>query len=164
MNLITPDLGLFFWQLVGFLLLLIVLRIFAWKPILDALKQRDQSIEDALQAAEIARKEIDRLKSDNDRLLEEAREERDKILSEAQKAANAIKDQAKTIADAQAEKLISDAKEAIETEKLKALREVKQEVASLSLEIAEKILRENLSDDKKQKQLAETYLRELNIN
>ncbi len=164
MNLITPDVGLFVWQLIGFLVLLFILRALAWKPILGALKQREESIQEALNSAESARSEMDRLKSDNERLLEEARQERDKIITEATYAAKKIREQASNDANEQAEKIIKDAREAIETEKSKAMREVKSEVARMALEISEKILRKNLSDDSAQKELAETYLKELNIN
>ena len=164
MDLITPGFGLIFWQTVVFLALVFVLSKYAWKPMLNAVKERESSIEESLAAAEKAKEEMAKLKSDNDKLMEEARLERDKIIKEAVAAANHIKEEAKTDASKISGKMIEDAKLAINNEKQAALTEMKNQVAALSVEIAERLLRQNLSDDPSQKQLVDQYVKDLNIN
>jgi F-type H+-transporting ATPase subunit b len=156
--------GLFFMQLFIFGVLLLLLSKFAWKPILNSLKAREGSIADALQSAENAKEEMAKLQADNQKLLQEARLERDKLLKEATDIANKIKEEAKSDAAKQADKMISDAKNAIEVEKNAALKEVTTKVAELSLNIAEKLIRKNLSDDKAQKALAEDFMKDLKLN
>ncbi|WP_375579940.1 F0F1 ATP synthase subunit B [Marivirga tractuosa] len=156
--------GLFFMQLFIFLVLLFLLSKFAWKPILNSLKAREGSIADALQSAENAKEEMAKLQADNQKLLQEARLERDKLLKEATDIANKIKEEAKSDAAKQADRMISDAKNAIEVEKNAALKEVTTKVAELSLDIAEKLIRKNLSDDKAQKALAEDFMKDLKLN
>ncbi|MCP4460046.1 MAG: F0F1 ATP synthase subunit B [Cytophagales bacterium] len=164
MSLVTPEFGLIFWQAVVFLILLFVLRKFVWKPILGALKMREFQIEDALRAAEAAKDEMEQIKMDNDYLLYEARIERDQMLKDATTVANKIKDDAKAETSKISEKMITEAKSAIETEKKSAMVEIKETVSSLSLEIAEKILRENLKEDKAQKDLVVRFLKDTKIN
>ncbi len=164
MDLITPGFGLIFWQTVIFLALVFVLSKYAWKPMLNAVKERESSIEESLAAAEKAKEEMSKLQSDNEKLLEEARLERDKIIKEALAVANNIKDEAKTDASKISGKMIEDAKLAINNEKQAALTEMKNQVASLSLDIAERLLRQNLDDQPKQSQLVDQYLKDLNIN
>lgn len=164
MELLTPGSGLIIWQIFIFLLLIILLGKLAWKPILGSLKEREQSIQQALDAAEQAKKEMANLKAENESLLREAREERDKILKTAREAANRIHDEAQTDAKKNADKIIEDAKAIIQTEKNAALRDVKAQVASFSLEVAEKLIKKNLADDKAQKDLAETFIKELKLN
>lgn len=164
MDLLTPGPGLIIWQAFVFLLLFLLLAKLAWKPILGSLKEREASIQQALDSAENAKKEMASLKADNEKLLREAREERDKILKEAREAANRLHDQAQADAKKNADKIIEDAKAIIHTEKNAALREVKAQVAMFSLEIAEKLIKKNLTDDKAQKELAETYIKELKLN
>mgnify|MGYP003153350347 FL=1 len=156
--------GLFFMQLFIFGILLLLLSKFAWKPILNSLKAREGSIADALQSAENAKEEMAKLQADNQKLLQEARLERDKLLKEATDIANKIKEEAKSDAAKQADRMISDAKNAIEVEKNAALKEVTTKVAELSLDIAEKLIRKNLSDDKAQKALAEDFMKDLKLN
>lgn len=156
--------GLFFMQLFIFGVLLLLLSKFAWKPILNSLKAREGSIADALQSAENAKEEMAKLQADNQKLLQEARLERDKLLKEATDIANKIKEEAKSDAAKQADRMISDAKNAIEVEKNAALKEVTTKVAELSLDIAEKLIRKNLSDDKAQKALAEDFMKDLKLN
>jgi F-type H+-transporting ATPase subunit b len=156
--------GLFFMQLLIFLVLLLLLSKFAWKPILNSLKAREGSIADALESAENAKEEMAKLQADNQKLLQEARLERDKLLKEATDIANKIKEEAKSDASKQADKIIADAKTSIEIEKNAALKEVTTKVAELSLEIAEKLIRKNLSDDKAQKALAEDFMKDLKLN
>jgi F-type H+-transporting ATPase subunit b len=164
MDLLTPGPGLIIWQLFVFVLLVILLGKLAWKPILSSLKEREESIQQALDSAEKAKVEMAALKSDNEKLLREAREERDKILRDAREAANRLHDQAQTDAKKNADKIIEDAKAIIQTEKNAALRDVKAQVAMFSLEIAEKLIKNNLKDDKAQKELADTYIKDLKLN
>lgn len=164
MDLVTPNFGLIFWQLVTFLIVMFLLSKFAWKPIMGALRERETSIENALSAAEQAKLEMQGLKAENEKLLAEARMERDKILKEASEAANNLVESAKTKANDEGARMIAQAREAIENEKLAALAEVKNMAAALSVDIAERILRKELSDPKAQQALAEDYIREVTLN
>ncbi|EIM75047.1 ATP synthase subunit b [Nitritalea halalkaliphila LW7] len=164
MDLITPSSGLIIWQLLGFLALLLILAKFAWKPILAALEERESTIEQALSAAEAAKAEMANLKSENERLLQEARAERDAILKSANDAATKMLEEAKNQASAQATRMIEDAKAVIETEKKAALTEVKVQVAQLSLDITEKLLRKSLANDTEQKALVDTFVKDLKLN
>jgi len=164
MDLVTPNFGLIFWQLVTFLIVMFLLSKFAWKPIMGALRERATSIENALSAAEQAKLEMQGLKAENEKLLAEARMERDRILKEASEAANNLVESAKTKANDEGARMIAQAREAIENEKLAALTEVKNMAAALSVDIAERILRKELSDPKAQQALAEDYIREVTLN
>ena len=164
MELLTPGLGLIFWQVVIFLLLVLLLGKFAWRPILDSLKIREESIEEALRSADEAREEMSKLQADNEKLLAEAREERDVLLKEASKVANELKDEAKKDAKKITAKMMEEARLAIASEKEAALKEVRDQVAELSVEIAEKLIRKTLGDEKAQKALVEDFLSEKNIN
>lgn len=163
MELLTPGSGLIVWQLVIFIGLFLLLAKYAWSPILGSLKERETSIQQALDAAEKAKAEMASLKSDNEKLLKEARQERDKILKEAREAGNRLHDQAQADAKRTADKMIEDAKAIIQSEKNAALRDVKEQVASFSLEIAEKLLKKNLSNDKAQKDLVDGYVKDLKM-
>ena len=149
------SIGLFFWQIILFILLLLLLRKYAWKPILKAVNEREEGIRSALAAAEEAKKEMQNVSADNERLLQEARAEREVLLKEARE----IKD--KMIADAKAQdqeegdKIIKQARESIEGEKKAAIADIKNEVASLSVEIAEKVLQGQLDDKDKQLKLVD---------
>jgi F-type H+-transporting ATPase subunit b len=164
MELLTPGTGLIIWQAIIFLALFFLLSKLAWKPIVSSLKEREQSIQSALDAAEKAKIEMVSLKSDNEKLLKETREERDKILREARDAANRLHDEAQASAKKNADKIIEDAKAVIQTEKAAALRDVKAQVAMFSLNIAEKLIKKNLSDDKAQKELTDTFIKDLKLN
>lgn len=164
MALVTPDIGLIIWQLIVFLIVLFILRAFVWRPILSALKAREHQIEDSLRAADNAKEEMEQIKADNEYLLQEARIERDAILKEAKTEAGHIIEHAKAETSDITSKMIQDAREAIEVEKKAALTEVKDLVASLSLEIAEKVLREKLSDDKSQKALVDKFIKDVKVN
>jgi F-type H+-transporting ATPase subunit b len=164
MELLTPGLGLIFWQVVIFLLLVVLLGVFAWRPILDSLKIREESIEEALRSADEAREEMSKLQADNEKLLAKAREERDILLKEAAKIAGELKDEAKEDAKKITSKLIEDAKASIVSEKEAALKEVRNLVAELSVEIAEKLIRKSLGDEKAQKTLVDEFLAGKNIN
>jgi len=164
MELLTPGTGLIIWQLIVFVALFFLLSKLAWKPIISSLKEREKSIQDALDTADKARLEMSQLKADNERLLKEAREERDRILREAREAANRLKDDAQTDAKKSADKIIEDARAAINIEKQAALKEIRIQVANFSLQIAEKLIKKNLADDKAQKDLVEGYIKDLKVN
>ncbi len=164
MELLTPGYGLIFWQIVVFLTLFLLLSKMAWKPIMASLKEREASIQGSLDSAEKAKAEMAALKADNEKLLREARDERDKILRDARDAANRLHDQAQTDAKKNADKIIEDAKAVIQTEKNAALRDVKEQVALFSLEVAEKLMKKNLADDKAQKDLTNRFVNELKLN
>lgn len=164
MELLTPGTGLIIWQLIVFVLLFFILSKLAWKPIISSLKEREKSIQDALDTADNARLEIAKLKADNENLLKQAREERDKMLREAREAANRMKDEAQLAAKKSADKIIEDARVAIGIEKQAALKEIKIQVAMFSLEVAGKLLKENLSTDKAQKELVQKYVNDIKVN
>ncbi len=164
MDLIIPSAGLIFWQLFGFLALLFILIKFAWKPMLAALAEREASIDGALKAAEQARNEMANLKAENEKLLQEARLERDTILRKAQEASAKMIEDAKTEAGKQGALMIENAKAVIETEKKAALAEVKTQVAMLTLDVTEKLLRKNLSDEKAQSALVDEFIKDLKLN
>lgn len=164
MDILTPDTGLFIFQTIAYILLLFVLGKFAWKPILNGLKEREDTIEGALLAAEQAKKDMEALSADNANLLAEARSERDAILKEAVAAASNIVEGAKEDTGKITAKMIEDAKSVIENEKRAALADVKTLVAKLSLEITEKVLRKELSDKKAQESLVNDYVKDLNLN
>ncbi len=164
MELLNPGTGLIFWQAVIFLLLFFILAKYAWKPITESLRVREESIQQALDSAEKAKAEMAQLQAENKKLLEEARQERDQILKEAREIAAKVKDEAKEDASKQADRMIADARAAINTEKQAALTEVKAEVAGLVINVTEKLLRRNLSDEKEQRQLIEEYIKDVNLN
>ena len=164
MALLTPGTGLIVWQTFVFLLLVFLLGKLAWKPILSSLKEREQSIQEALDTAEKARLELSKLKSDNESLLRQAREERDKMLREAREASNRLKDEAQAEAKKVADKIIDDARTTIGIEKQAALKEIKIQVAMFSLEVAERLLKEKLSNDKAQKELVQKYVNDIKVN
>jgi len=164
MDLITPALGLVVWTSLAFLFLLLILSKFAWKPIMEGLKERETTIADALSAAEKAKSEIQQLQADNEKLLNEARAERDRILREASSAASEIIAQAKGKAEAEGAKAIEATKLAIANEKQAAIAEIKNAAAILSVEIAEKLIRRELKDEQAQKELVQEYIKEVNLN
>ena len=164
MELVTPEIGLIFWTIVVFSLLLIVLKKYAWKPILSAVDERNKSIEDALKAADKAKEEMLSLSADNERILMEAKKERDTILKEGREIKESIIAEAKDKAKVDAEKILKTAKEQIINEKMKAITELKNQVANLSIEIAEKILKSELQDLNKQKELVTKAIAEKDLN
>ncbi|WP_298306900.1 F0F1 ATP synthase subunit B [Flavobacterium sp.] len=158
------SLGLFFWSALIFVGLILVLKKFAWKPILDAVNEREEGIKNALLSAENAKKEMQNLKSDNEKLLADARAERDLLMKEAREIKEKMINDAKSEAQAAGEKMISQAKAAIESEKNAAMTELKNQVSSLSLEIAEKVLRDELSNKESQTKLVEKMLGDAKLN
>ncbi|MBL7852532.1 MAG: F0F1 ATP synthase subunit B [Cyclobacteriaceae bacterium] len=164
MELLTPGSGLIFWQAVVFLGLFFLLSKLAWKPILTSLKERETSIQAALDAAEKAKEEMASLKAGNEKLMKEAREERDKILREARDAANRIHDDAQAAAKHNADRMLEDAKAMINSEKQAAMKDVREIVAKFSLEVAEKVIKKNLSSDKAQQELAQGFAKDIKVN
>jgi F-type H+-transporting ATPase subunit b len=164
MEFVTPGLGLIFWMSVTFLIVLFLLKKFAWKPILNMIHEREKSIEDALASAERAKREMAELKASNERILNEARAERDKLLKEAREAKEVMISEAKAKAQKEADRLLASARENIQNEKNAAIADLKNQVATLSIEIAEKILKEHLSSDDKQKALVKNLMQNVNLN
>ncbi|MCK7589555.1 F0F1 ATP synthase subunit B [Subsaxibacter sp. CAU 1640] len=164
MDLVTPGFGLVIWTIITFLCLLFILRKFAWKPILGAVEDRETGIKDALASAENARKEMENLKADNERILNEARAEREAMLKEAREIKNKMIADAKNEAQSQANKMIEQAQTAIESEKKAAMAELRNQVATLSVDIAEKVVREELSNKDKQLKLVESMLSDAKLN
>lgn len=164
MGIVTPDFGLIFWMTLSFLLVLFILKRYAWKPILKSLKARENSIEDALKAAERAKDEMDGLKSDNEKILQEARVEREKLLRDAREVKDKIIADAKVAAKIEADKMINTAKIQIEDEKLTAINEIREKVVSLSVGIAEKIIKNSLDSVDKQKKYADSLLKDIDMN
>jgi len=157
------SLGLFFWQTLLFVALLLLLKKFAWKPILDAVNERETSIKDSLSAAEKARDDMEAVQADNKRILKEARAERDALLAEAKTASVQILNQAKEDAKAAADKITAQAQETIQNEKIAAINELKGQVASLSIDIAEKVIQTELKDKATQEQLVSQLVKEIAV-
>jgi F-type H+-transporting ATPase subunit b len=158
------SLGLFFWQSLIFIGLILLLKKFAWKPILDAVNEREEGIKNALLSAENAKKEMQNLQADNQRILQEARMERDTMLKEAREMKEKMIADSKNEAQAAGQKMIEQAKAAIESEKNAAMAELKSQVSSLSLEIAEKLLKDELSNKEAQVKLVEKMLGDAKLN
>ena len=156
--------GLFIWQTIIFVGLILLLKKFAWKPILDAVNEREEGIKNALLSADNARKEMQNLQSDNQRILQEARMERDSLLKDAREMKDKMVADAKNEAQAQGLKMIEQAKAAIESEKNAAMAELKLHVSTLSLEIAEKLLEDELSNKEAQVKLVEKMLGDAKLN
>lgn len=164
MDLIIPDYGLLFWTGLTFIIFLFLLVKFAWKPILSAVNDREQRIADALSQAEKAKDEMKALQSKNEDLLKEARAERDAMIRDAKETASKMVEEARQVAKNEGAKMLESAKASIEAEKNAAVSELKTQVAFFSLEIAEKILKKELSSDEKQKSLADKLVEDINLN
>ncbi len=164
MDLVTPAIGLIFWTSIVFGLLLFLLTKFAWKPILSAIKEREDTIEKSLQIAENARNEMRELQSINEKLASEARSERDAMFKEAHELREKMIAEAKGIANEEAERILTSAREAIRSEKNATMVELKNQVAILSIEIAEKILMSELTGDARQKALSAQLIEDVKLN
>ena len=164
MELLTPSIGNIFWTAVVFLLLVILLKSFAWKPILSSIKERETSIIDALNQAKLARQEMASLKEDNERILREAKIERDAILKDAREIKDKIVNDAKDIAKLEGEKLIANAKQSIQSEKNAAMADIKAQIGVLSVNIAESILKQKLDDQGAQSELVQNLLSQSKLN
>jgi len=163
-SLTTPAVGTLFWSALIFGLFFLILTKFAWKPILAAVKARDEMIRSSLESAEKAREEMLKLQSDNEAILRKAREEREVILKEAREVRDKLISEAKGKASEEAEKLVEKARAGIESEKRKALSEIHEQVASISVEIASRLLGEKLKQTGEQEKLIDNYLKEIDFN
>lgn len=164
MELVTPGIGLLFWMTLSFGLLLFVLGKYAWKPILKSIHDREDSIETALHAAEKAREDMQLLKADNELLLKQAREERDAMLRDARKLKEDILEEARAKANEQGQRIIESARESIQFEKMAAITELKNQIAIFSIEIAEKVIEQELSDKDKQKAFTEKLISKIKLS
>jgi F-type H+-transporting ATPase subunit b len=164
MELVTPGIGLIFWMTLTFLILLWILGKFAWKPILNMLKERENSIQEALDSAEKVKEEMKKLQAGNEKLLKEAQEEKNKILIEARQIKDSIVEEARSKANEEGAKIIESARKSIEVEKMAAITELKNQLATFSIEVAEKILEKELSKDKEQKELINKWVDGVKFN
>lgn len=164
MDLVTPGIGLIFWTTLIFLLLLLLLRMFAWKPILNAVKNRESSIKSALESADKAKEDMKKLLAKNEEILQEAKAERDLMMKEAKEVKEKIINDAKEKAGLETHRLIEIARQNIRNEKASAINELRQEVATLSVAIAEKLLREKLAGDSEKKELITRLLDDIKLN
>ena len=164
MDLVTPGIGMIFWSTLFFLVLLFILGKFAWPAILTAVKARNESIRHALDAANKAREEMAQLQADNEKILAEAKAERAALLKEAKEVKDKLIADAKEKAGEEAKKLVQSAREAIRNEKAAALNEMKEQMAHLSVDIAEQILRVKLGESKAQKELVDKLINEADLN
>tara|TARA_B100002052_G_scaffold43020_1_gene35737 strand:- start:375699 stop:376199 length:501 start_codon:yes stop_codon:yes gene_type:complete len=158
------SLGLFFWQTLLFIVLIVFLKKYAWRPILTAVEEREKGIKKSLESAEKAKAEMENLNAENERVLLEAKQERDTLLKEARETKSIIINEAKEKANEEAERIMSSAKEQIANEKMKAITELKNTVATLSIDIAEKVLKSELKDKNSQEKFIETSLKETELN
>lgn len=164
MELLTPELGLFVWTLVAFVIVFLILKKFAWKPILNSLGEREKGIADSIASAERVKKEMAAMQAENEKVMAAAREERSLMLKEAKEMKDKIVGDAKEQAKQDAAKIVSDARIQIEHLKLAAMTEVKNEVAGLALQVAEKILRKNLASDNEHSNYAKVLAEEVKLN
>ena len=162
--LLSPSYGLIVWTLLAFLIVLYLLKKFAWKPILKSLQEREDSIQNALDTAKKAREEMASLKSDHEKIVAQAKTDRDAILKEAREIKDKMIAEAKGLASKEGERIISSARESIQNEKMAAITELKNQVAHLSIEIAEKILKQELSEKDKQNSIIKNLLDDVKMN
>ncbi|RKT02063.1 F0F1 ATP synthase subunit B [Chryseobacterium defluvii] len=164
MGIIEPGIGLLFWMTLTFVILLFLLAKFAWKPIVNAVNEREASIVDALNQAKLAKKEMEDLKADNERIIREAKIERDAILKEAREIKDRIVGEAKDAAKTEGDKMIEAAKQTIQAEKNAAMADIKTQIGTLSVNIAESILKQKLDNNEAQDELVQNYLNKSNLN
>ncbi|MEI8047506.1 MAG: F0F1 ATP synthase subunit B [Bacteroidota bacterium] len=164
MQLVTPGIGLIFWMLVSFSLVLFVLGKYAWKPIMKGIHQREDTIEKALEAANDAKKEMLKLKAGNEQLLRDAKDERDALLRDARKIKETILEEARIKATEESARIVAGARENIQFEKMAAINDLKNQVAAISIEIAEKLLGKELENRQQQQLLTEKLLKDVKIN
>lgn len=164
MELVTPGIGLIFWMTLSFLFLVLLLGKYAWKPIMKMLKERETKIDEALHEAEKAREEMKHLKFSNEELLKEAKEERDALLRNAREIREKIIEDGREKANEEANRIVESAKERIHFEKMQALTDLKNQIATLSVEIAEKLIQQELHKDENQDKLIAKFLDDVNFN
>lgn len=164
MDLLIPEIGIIFWMIIGFSIAFFILAKYAWKPIVNALKERDNSIATALQDAEKAREEVSKLHTENEKILAEAKAESDKIIQEAREYKDSMLNEAAELAKKQTHKMVEDARKAIMNERAAAMHEIKKQVSELSVAISEKILMQELSASDKQLKFIDKSLNEIKFN
>ncbi|MCC6251291.1 MAG: F0F1 ATP synthase subunit B [Bacteroidia bacterium] len=164
MDLVKPDFGLIFWMTVTFLIVFFIMKKFAWGPILKMIQEREESIEGALAAAEKAKEEMEKLQSSNEKLLAEARMEKDKMLKEAREIREKMISDAKDAAQKESQRILTEARNSIQNEKVAAINELKNQVALMSIEIAEKVVKKELSSNESQKVLVNTLINDIKLN
>jgi|SRR5690554_2612559 len=164
MDLITPEIGLMFWTGLTFLILMLILTKFVWKPLLNLVNTREGKIQDALDLAKKTKAEMEKLQVQNQNLLKEARIERDELIKDAKETSSQMIEAAKVKAKEEADKIVENARVAIQAEKSAAVADLKNQVAGIAIDIAEKILKEELSSKEKQTQLAESFANDINLN
>lgn len=164
MDLLIPETGTIIWAFIAFSITFLILAKYAWKPLLKGLKERDNSIAQALQAAEIAKRDVSKLHTESEKLLAEAKVERDKILQEARALKESLLAEAREQAKKEGHKLLEDARNAIKNERAAAIQDIKKQVAELSVLISEKILMHELTDIEKQKELIDKSIVEAKLN
>lgn len=164
MNLVKPEFGLIFWMSVTFLIVFFLMKKFAWGPILKMIQEREESIESALNSAQKAKEEMAELQNNNEKLLAEARLEKDKMLKEAREIKETMINDAKDAAQKEAQRIMAEARNSIQNEKMAAINELKNQVALMSVDIAEKIIRKDLSKDENQKALVATLINDVKLN
>ncbi len=164
MGLVSPDYGTIFWMVLAFSVVFFILKKFAWGPVLKMLKEREQSIDNALLSASEAREGLSRLQAEHDRMMQEAHGERELLIAEARQIREQLINKAREEAAIENERLLEHARRQIESEKLSAMSEIRQQVATLSVDIAEKILKKELADRSKQESLIKEQLSDLKLN
>ena len=164
MSLLTPDLGLFIWNLIAFLIVFLLLKKFAWKPILKSLKERDTGIADSLATAEKVKLEMTQLKSDNEALLVKAREERAALIKDAKDTSDKMVADAKDKAKAEYDRIVADAQSAINQQKMAAITDLKNQVGNLVIEVSEKVLRRELGNKAEQEKYINELANEVKLN
>ena len=164
MDLLTPKLGLFFWALLIFLILVMLLKKYAWKPIMASIKSREEGIQSSIDEAKKVRAEMANLKAENETLLAQARAEREAMLKEARTMGEEIVSKSRRDAEAEYKRMVEKALEDIRSEKMRALTDVKNQVANLSIEVAEKILRHELTNTKTQEDVVNRFVNDMNLN
>lgn len=164
MELLNPSFGLVFWMLIGFGILFLILKKFAWPMITGMISEREKHIEEQLSAAEMVRQDMGRLQAEHHKLLAAAKEERDAILADARKVRDKMYEDAKLKASEEAREIVEEARKAIHFEKMKVVTEIKNEIASMSIEIAENVLRQELSDKQKNEELIEKWMQDIELN
>jgi len=164
MQLLTPSLGLLFWTLIAFGIVFFILRKFAWGPILSSLNQREKTIADSLESAERVKREMVQLKNENEELMQRAREERSAMLKEAKETRDKMVNDAKEQARVEANKIIAEAQQAINAQKMAAITEVKNQVGKLVIEVTEKVLRKELSNPQAQEAHIKGMVDEIKLN
>lgn len=164
MDLLTPELGLFVWTLIAFLIVFLILRKFAWKPILTSLNERETGIADAIASAERVKKEMSQLQAENEKIMQQAREERSAMLKEAKEQADMIVNKAKDSTKSITDKMIGEATQQIQQQKMAALTEVKNEIGKLAVEVAEKVLRKQLATADAQNDYAQLLAEDIKMN